>query len=893
MRGLRTILRRPAALTAHFIRGQMRNDAPALVVALGIVALATFLTASIPPAVNNVVTSQVREIVEHAGSDAQVVVSVPINNVGDSYFEVATNAADFADDMRREIDAGMPPDVATVLGPPVTTIVGHELKAGTIAGQPARVRFAYVASDSGPAMTWIDGRAPAATATASEIRQWDGTPFPVEVGVSEKIAALMGIRAGDKIPVLGPQESDLDVTVSGVYHAEDPTDAAWATVPTLLTPQMGVGAERLTSVALYTSVESLPFALVAMFPDGMNRIYTYPVDAQAITADNVHAVQADARGLASGIQVFDIPGASASVTTRLDTAIGVALRATTAATAQSAVLLVAMVSIALAVELVAAGLLVGSRRTVLARARSRGATAGAVARALAVESGLVVVVGGALGLALAHALVSGDIAWQWVLPPLLVAFVAAPMLGARVAVRRAGSTQAAAVRRIALEAALVVLAAVSMASLVTRGVAASEGSVWADLLVLAAPVLSALAVGVVLVRVLPPLTHWARAAAARAKGVAPLLATARSRVMASAVCALVLVASVIALAATTGATVNRGLSAAADDQVGTDVIARAAINEVLPSAVDDISGNGDVTAALAYVIDGAQLIGTRLDKPATVIAVDSKEFTAMAKDSVTLPRLDALADHAGDAGDALPMLVSAGSADLSGASLHWQGVSVPVKRVGPGVAIPGVAADSLTVVVDRAALAQAIGAPVPATFLWANGVGAEHAVREAIGDSPATITTHDQWLKDQVSSPVAKGLRALFVVTAGMALALGLLAATLIATSGTGDRRRAMGRLRVLGLPHAQAWRIAQWELSIPVFIVTSVGVGVGIVLAAVVGTPLHLSSITGQTGTVHTAVPWWLVLVPPVLTATAWLAVGVAARADRSTNVGQTLRAD
>ena len=187
---------------------------------------------------------------------------------------------------RGVVDDNMPATLRSVLAPSVTAIVGPELKAGVIAQRPGRARFIYVASDAGPAIEWVSGRAPGKTGKPEDLYRAPSGVLPVEVAVSEQTAKAMGVHAGDTIPVENPDGVPLDVTVSGVFHASDPGDAAWRVAPTLLNPQLVDGSAAVAVVGLMASAESMPYARIAVFARGMTRTYTYEVVPSTLDGTN-------------------------------------------------------------------------------------------------------------------------------------------------------------------------------------------------------------------------------------------------------------------------------------------------------------------------------------------------------------------------------------------------------------------------------------------------------------------------------------------------------------------------------------------------------------------------------------------------------------------------------
>lgn len=903
---------RPGARLAGVVpwRGvwrQSRMDAAPLAVGMVVVAAAAFLSCAVPQAIDAAATAEVRAALSAKGEPVSVVVEVPVDVGNGPDLGPAESAASVKD----QIDAGMPVELRSVLTGPVTALVGPELKAGAIADRPGRVRFTYISSASGPALNWVEGRAPAATGGSAWFPPDDGRPVPVEVAISQAAAELMGVHAGTKLAIDSTGGQPLDVRLTGIFRATDPGDDAWTVAPTVLKPQLIGGSAALTSVGLLTSAESLPFAQFAVYPTGMARTYTYRVVPSGLDARRAVQVATQARGLASGREVFDLPGVKPIVTTQLDRVVGDSLARVDAASAQASVLLIGLLAAAVLVELLAAGLVVERRAAVLAQWRSRGASLPSIGLANAAESVLLAAVAGLIGVAAANAAVGGLAPWTWILPPLVAAALPQPILAMRTAGRatrtlrppagRRNPVTAAQVRRLGAESTLVLLALATLATLVVRGVTASAGSVWSDVVVLAAPVLVALAVALGLVRAWPSLLVAARAAAARDAGAVPLLAAARTRVSGLATAALVTAAAIAAIAASVAGTVSQGQVDAAWDTVGADAVGTTTAPHGLPQAVAALDGTRGLTVATATTIPGAQVIGARLDAAVTIVAVDADAMARLLASSPApdAPVLASLAVRGTGAGDALPILLTGGQGPET-AKLRWGDESVTVRPVGDSSALPtnvtgtGTGTGTgIVAVVDRELLAASVGHEISATRAWVVGADAEAGIVAVLaGDPDATIATRTGWLAEQASAPVTLALGRLFAGAGAVATALAALAVVLMAASGSWERTRAAAQTRVLGLRRPAAARIAWLEATIPAVVASAVGIAVGMGLSGLLVVALDLRSVTGGREAPHLVVGWWSLAIPLALGLVARVAVAVAALTHRGEQLGPLLRA-
>ena len=894
-----------SVVPARLIAAQARASTAALAVSVVIVALATFVTAAVPVLTSEVTTTQVRDAVTQAGPQGHIVVSVPLSDTDGIGFALIPDLADSAEYVGGRIEAGMPAELRAALHDPITTLVGPELKMGAIDGVPARLRFAYIARADGPEVTWTDGRAPASTGTAIDVSK-TGQKLPIEVGLSREVAEALGVEIGDMLPALDPDEVPLTVTVTGIFEPAD--ESAFVTVPTLLTPRLSLGEAGQLNVTALVTAESAPAARLGVFPRDMDRTYTYPPNIESLTSANAGAVQTAARGLASGKQVFEVVGAKPTVSTRLDVELERALQQSAGALAQASVLLLAVVALVGLTQLLAAMVMTERRGGVIAQLGERGASARGVFRALGVESLLVALLGTAVGLGAQQLLVPGPISWWWVAGPIAVAVLAPPLLGVRAArrrrlppaaqSRRRRSLGTPALRRITGFVTVAVAALVSFLALRSRGTAASQGSIAADLLVLAAPVLCAVAVGLVVAWALPYAARGLRALTSRSSGAGPLLAASRLRSPVAAVLTLVVAASIASFAASASATVQRGLADAAWDVVGADAVALAGPSTTLPDAPPD--GDG-LTWATASGLEVGHLTGGPRSQAVRVVAVDAARMAQLARlvpDGHPKAWETLAAAPLGDDG-AVPMLESANLTEVEKGTLVWGRESATVTFVERAPDLPGTSLDSDAlrspgvVVVDRAVLAEALGEPVPATVVWVMGPDAGDALSSAVTGSEATVTTRESWHAGVLANPVSRALVGLFAGAVIAAVLLAGLGVSLLVAAGARERARAMGRLRLVGLSRARTTRIARAEVALPVMITTAVGVLVGFALTWTLTSSLGLQSVTGQSRAPEPIIAWWMVLLPLVLGVFAWLAVGVALRLGRPPRLGEVMRVD
>ncbi len=876
---------RPGFLPWRGVWRQTRSDLAPMVVALVVVAASTFLAAVVPQTLEAVATATVQAAVSDPREPADVVVDVRLN----SGYGINPDAASAAAATGALIDAGMPPALRAVLGESVTAFIGPELKAGSIAGRPGRVRFVYLARGSGPGVTWVQGAAPAASGELFDVAEGDVRP-PVEVALSQAVADVMGAHVGDHLEVQSPQGASIDVHVTGVYRPLDPADGAWSVAPTLLTPQLVDGSASQASIGLRVSAQSLPFAQLACLPSDMSQTFTYPVIASRVNATNAAELETQVRGLASGRKTFDIRGTQPAVETGLDRALHAALGRVATASAQAAVLLIGLLMAALLVEFLVAGLVVERRSAVLRQWRLRGAPLWVIGLANLVESVGIVVVAGILGILAAALVAGGSPPLAWVTIPLAAALVPQPLLAVRAAAGVDGSPRRSGARRITAEAALALLAVGALATLVVRGVSASAGAVWSDVVVLAAPVLVALAVALGLVRAQPWAARWVRRIAARGGGTVVLLAATRVRARALATSALVVAAAVAAIAATVAGTVSHGRLDASWDVMGADVSVNSYAPDGLPPAVAALDG-ADLRVATGTLIPGAQFLGPRIDRPVTVFAVDSAALARMLLASPS-PDYAALAALATTRTGGVVALTS-GVPAADEATLRWGDERITVRTVGEATGLPQALGlgDVPALVVDSAALAEALGHPVPASRAWVVGPGAAARVEAALAGTRAEVVRRDAWIAAQASAPLPRALGWLFAGSTVVALGLAVLAVALMAASGTAERTRAAAQLRVLGMSRRDAARIGWLDAMAVAALATVVGLAVGAAVSAPLVAALDLRTVTGGRENPALVPAWWALAIPVLIALVTRVSVAVAGRRGQGVALGSLIR--
>jgi putative ABC transport system permease protein len=896
--------RRRGGIPLGSVARQARADAWPLSVGVVVVALVAFVTAVVPRLANQVSADEIHAAFADAGPRADVVVSIPLSESLDEPRPLWADTAGSATFDAGKLAAGLP----DVFAAPVTSIISSELKAGVVDGRPGRLRFAFVNQEGASGVVWLSGRAPQATATMEDVASSYGKAFPVEVALSAAVAAALEVTDGQILHLTDSDGAPLDVPVTGIFAPVDLGNAAWGVVPTLVTPKVVKGAEGRVELSAMVTAGSLPFARLALTPGAFSCQDTFRVRPDKLDASNAASVATAVRGRVAGPDGFGITGATLSVYTRLDVVLDSALARIRSASAQASLILAGVLASAASVLLLSAGLVVQRRSAVLANQRARGASLPAIGRGLAWESIALAAFGEGGGLAVAGLVVPGAMSWGWIAPSLVLAAVAGPALGVRSAARTSAPppalrldprsrAKAAAARRVAFEAAVVLLTVGAFAALRARGVTASGSTLGADVVVLAAPALAAGTVALVSLRLLPPLRRWARRAATRTRGAATVLAAARIANPGLPLIALVLSTSLFTASLAIEATVRSGQLDGSWQTVGADVVVSTNSPSGLPPEVASLPAMAGVEAAAgARVAPGLQLLGDGVDLVVRVVAVDSAQYEALlaASPLADAPQLALLgASSAGAGTNSVLALTSGVPVTATALSLRWEGKAVAITAVGAAPAMPGDEPYAgPTVVVDRASLARVTGTPIAPDVLWVDGEGAEPAVRTVLGPGDATIATREGWLAARKAAPVTAAFETLLAGAAVVLMALAGLAVFLVAAAGSRGRATALAGYRVLGLPRAQGGRVALGELLVPVLVGSVVGTATGAAVASLLVGPLDLAVLTGQAGAPTLVLPWWCWMSVPALVIAVLVAVSVELAGHRRDQLGQVMRA-
>lgn len=883
------------------VRGRLRVDRGLLVLTGLIVALASALLAAVWPLTVRTADDAMAESVRVAGPGAAVVATLPQPaSLGDRSRD--PNAPDrLALDVKFTQNK-IPERLASVLRPSLASFISPSLPVRG-PGSIRTLRLVYVqAPTEPPAVTWVAGRAPDSSAGPGEERvvvTEGGPPWPVQAGLSEQAAAALGVEAGDRLTLADEFGRPVVVRITGVYSADEPDDPAWTVARELLSPAVGTsnGVER-TSVAALVSPQALADLRIAVPPDQLTQRISFLPDPERVRWEQASDLRQDVVELRA---TSALDSGQTGWESALDRVLDEASAEVANARGRAQIVIVGLLATTALTVALTAQLLARRRADPLVLARERGATLVGIGAELAIESTLVAVVGAAVGMGITTVLL-GSATATWVLPIVVAAALAAPLLGTLEAaratrVRRLPANRAARrvaarrrqVRRAVLEIGMLGLAVLTFVALQQRGPAVG------DLAPASAPIVWALVGALVLIRVLPPLVRRVLRRTGRSARRLPFLVAAQVAAGGMRALPLVVVAVAVAqlvFASTLAGTQQRGQESGALLAVGGDARLKSVpAMEIADRAAEVGRAPGVRAAVAARVADGTLVSSVSTGASVRLVAVDARAYERLlaASDLPDAPQLQRLTD-AGGADAPVPALLLGGPSGLeNGLQLQWGEVAFPLDVVGEA---PRVEATTDPVIVVDAEVFTAAGAVAEPDTVWAVGPGAPEAMRVAAEADPAdTVQTYGDVLDRIRDAPLSAALVHLAVAASLLLVLLAALGVVLGAAVDAPSRATALGRLRSLGLADRELRRVLSGELLVPVLASVLTGLVVGVVTAAATFGLLGLEDVTGQSEDPQLVVPLWTwvaVLALPVV------ALVLAARQStrlRHTDLAQLLR--
>jgi putative ABC transport system permease protein len=486
--------------------------------------------------------------------------------------------------------------------------------------------------------------------------------------------------------------------------------------------------------------------------------------------------------------------------------------------------------------------LVARRRGLLTLAAARGASDGARAGFVAVESALLALAGSLVGILVVVPIVGGVTGGALLagLAATVIAAASAALTGIGLVRDRVRADDPARRRsrvRLAVESGVLVIAAALVLIAATTPPARGGASPVAVLL----PVALAAAGCVVALRLVPALLGVAERSARRRRGLVPLLAPARAgrdpSVGAVPVLALVTGAMLAVLGSGVFATVSDGVEAAARSQVGADIRVDArymGADQVEESiAIDGVAAvavvSADTDVDVAYP-DG--------DSRVTVYVVEPDAWADVVGSALPVP-----------SGSRPEAIVSRAVADrLAGEVLVIDDTQVTLGLIAPDDSPFGRASSWVAVSADTA---EALGVrAVPSALLAALETDADvDAVADDLEEVFAgigTVHTPQDVVDERLGAPAVRSLVAGMAIAVVAAAVLTVLGALLALSGAAATRRRLFALLRALGSPSRAEYSLVVGELAPSLAVAVPIGVIAGALLVPLTAATIDLTTFTG-----------------------------------------------
>jgi putative ABC transport system permease protein len=883
------LLHSTLGFAAHLGGARARRDAGLLATSVAVLATAILLSVALPQLAADAVDRGAQQTVAEVGRAADIEVRAEVGTPGGQSARVApATMAALANEILGRLPAPLDElytsSALTIVGPPVTARPN-----GAESLPRLTVQLAYVQGD-------------AATVRLESGRLPDSGEG-LEVALAAAVAEAAGLRLGDEL-VLSEATS---AVIVGIVAADDPSHAVWSDSPQLWAPNATATAVSfsaltdLTGIAAAEGLVAAPVtATVRLMPDASR--FSSATVASAVAEISVLRVSPSTLAGATGAQL--------DVRSSLDTATDDFPIRARSAVAQMLILSSGVLGVACAVVLLVTRVVVLRRSAEVALERARGASLAAVVVRSLLESILLAAVAAAIGLGAAAALTDQSAMGLAVVIVIAVGVLAAPVQTAllvrradrsarRVAANRGDRREVerrAATRRLVVEGFVLVVAGAALFAARSRGLLQSRTDD-VDPLLSATPLLVAVAVAVVVLRVYPFVVRLGASLGRRTKGALGTLGAmqAERAVSPLPLAALTLAVALVVSGGLLVETVRTGQVDAAWQRTGAELRLEGSLSS---EQVDAVAAAPGVTAAsgLLVVHETKVAVGAQ-SLYATLVAVDESYGEVLRQ----LPEvagvagaasIDSLFAEVGD-DEPLPMLI-----DASLAKKLDEKVVLTVAGETREVFDAQVVGELETgmggydrgpfIYVSKATLGQRVSFSVDATRLLVMGPGAEAATAElaAIQQSRA------QWLDERQSQALVSGVATVMLASTAAVALLALIALVATVLVGSRDRRRSLSLLRTLGVSPRLGWWLALSELAPMVIAALVGGVLSAVAVILVLGPSFGLETLAGGVEPPRlTIAPWVIAAVAIGAAALALLAMLVEVVSHRRDRLSEVLR--
>jgi putative ABC transport system permease protein len=695
----------------------------------------------------------------------------------------------------------------------------------------------------------------------------------VAVAATPQTAARFALHPGSRL-TLAAAGAPVTLVVTAIVRQEGSGSTFWQQDPVAGVPSLN----QPPKVAPYwvggLLADPDQFAEIqnAFFGPGLEMQWEFPLAIGSVNADQVQGLY-DALNRATrvtpALTSLEAAADNLNVTSPLAAELSVFLGTQAGIETVLLLLYVSLIVIGAAVMLLAARMIVLRRDGELAMLRARGGSLQQVAAVTGRGALIAALPAAVIGAGLAIAVIPGGTAssalgWWLAVAAVAVALAGPPLIAAWQYRRPAPAVNPALItsadtgrrRRTAWRrpVAEVTACAAALAGLVVLHNQGQPAGGQINLFVTTAPVLVAVPVVVVMLRLYPLAVRGLFVLSARGTGATGFVAMSRAtRSSLTGVLpafALVLALSLATFAGMVSEGIASGDTAASWDTTGADALIQpgptsAPITPAVVKAIERVRGVRRATAVWndAWV--------TPFGQPVTVAAVDPAGYAALVATtpfpSVPVAKIGAVSS----APATVPVLASPAAAAVLGrgtTQLNTLGAVAPVTVRVAGIldSTPAQPGGGAFVVMSLQALSGPLGQPAPNMILVAGSSIDDRQLSAVVNRvlTDSTVTFRASVLASLTSSPLQHGAALIVVLTLVEAAVLGLFIVLLGLALGSADRELTVARLTVMG--HERDTSLVMAETMPAVIIAVVAGAICAVVLPHLIGPSIDLSAFTG-----------------------------------------------
>jgi putative ABC transport system permease protein len=709
------------------------------------------------------------------------------------------------------------------------------------------------------------------------------------VEATTQIAARFGLHAGSRLTVT-TAGVPVRLFVTAILTERSPASTFWTQDAIAGTPALNAPdtPHPYWVGGVFADPDQLVPMQAAFNGPGMELNWEFPLSVGGVNANQAQGL---ANALNRAVTVTPVltgaltPGASTlTVTSPLISDLSTFLATQAAVETVLLLLFASLIVVGAAVILLAARMIVARREGELSLLRARGGSLRQVAAVMTRVSLVAAVPAALIGAGLAIALIPGGTASSpagWPLagitilaalagPPLIAAWQhrrpVPPSNAARITSAETGRP-AKAWRRPVAEITACAAAVAGLVILHDQGLPAGGGI---DLYLTLTPVLVAIPVVLVMLRLYPLAVRALLAASARGAGATGFVALSRAaRSSLTGVLpafALVLALSLATFAGMVNDGITRGEVAASWQATGADVLINTGpdspvVSSAAVKAIAAVRGVRQATAVwnTTWITPGGQQV--------TVAAVDPASYAAVVT-GTPFPAFPASKIGAGKIGTpggtlafgaTVPVLASPSAAAILGSapaqltSLYPMG-PIKVRVAGTVSSTPAQPGGGTFVVMPLETLPGPSGLPAP-NMILVTGTSIDDTQLTAVASQvvPGNVTTfRTAVLAALASSPLQHGATLIVALAIATAAAFGLFIVILGLALGSAERELTMARLTVMG--HQRPTGLALAETMPAVLAAVIAGAVCAVALPHLIGSSIDLSAFTGTSAPVEFA---------------------------------------